>query len=188
MRTPVFFAAGVMTVFLSLLPLGSRAAQESAPPAPIEYLGFREVDIKDVLRQLARQYDLNIVFSESVKGLVTVTLHNVSIEQALDSIITVNGFAYTKKGSVYKITTQDEAGKEGKQTKLFKLNNAGAVKLKETLAKMLSPDGAVEADIRSNAIIVTDTLSTINKIESMLPSLDETTAQVLIEAKLIETS
>ena len=188
MRTPVFFAAGLMTVFLSLLPFGSRAAQESAPPAPIEYLEFREVDIKDVLRQLARQYDLNIVFSESVKGLVTVTLHNVSIEQALDSIITVNGFAYTKKESVYKITTQDEAGKEGKQTKLFKLNNADAVKLKETLAKMLGPDGSVEADIRSNAIIVTDTLSTINKIEAMLPSLDETTAQVLIEAKLIETS
>ncbi|MFA6384545.1 MAG: secretin N-terminal domain-containing protein [Candidatus Omnitrophota bacterium] len=154
----------------------------------IEYLEFREVDIKDILRQLSKQYDLNIVFSESVKGLVTVQLANVTIEQALDSVVTINGFAYTKKGNVYKVTSQDEASREGKQTKLFRLNNADAVKLKETLTKMLSPEGVIEADVRSNAIMVTDTISAINRIEAMIPSLDELTAQVLIEAKLIETS
>lgn len=154
----------------------------------IDSLEFREVDIKDVLRQLAKQYNLNIVFSESVKGLVTVQLNNVTIEQALDSIITVNGFAYTKKESVYKVTTQDEATRQGKQTKLFKLNNADAVKLKDTLAKVLSSDGSVEADPRSNSIVVTDSLSVINKIDGMIPTLDELTPQVLIEARLIETS
>ena len=154
----------------------------------IESLEFREVDIKDVLRQLAKQYNLNIVFSEAVKGLVTVQLSNVSIEQALDSVITVNGFAYTKKENVYKVTTPEEAEREGKQTRLFKLNNADAVKLKETLKKVLTPDGSIEADSRSNSIVVTDALSVINKIEGMMPQLDEITPQVLIEAKLIETS
>jgi len=154
----------------------------------IDSLEFREADIKDVLRQLAKQYDLNIVFSESVKGLVTVQLNNVTIEQALDSIITVNGFAYTKKDTVYKVTTQDEATRQGKQTKLFKLNNADATKLKDTLAKVLSSDGSLEADPRSNSIVITDSLAVINKIDGMIPTLDEITPQVLIEAKLIETS
>jgi type IV pilus assembly protein PilQ len=154
----------------------------------IEYLEFREVDIKDILRQLSKQYDLNIVFSEAVKGQVTVQLNNVTIDQALDSVVTINGFAYTKKGNVYKVTSQEEASREGKQTKLFRLNNADALKLKETLAKMLSPEGVIEADVRSNSIIVTDTISAINRIDVMIPSLDELTAQVLIEAKLIETS
>ena len=58
----------------------------------IEYLEFREVDIKDILRQLAKQYNLNIVFSAAVKGLVTVQLSNVTIDQALDSVVTINGF------------------------------------------------------------------------------------------------
>jgi len=154
----------------------------------IEFLEFRDVDIKDVLRQLAKQYNLNIVFSESVKGLVTVRLANVSVQQALDSIITVNGFAYTKKNNVYKVTTPEEAEREGKMTKLYRLNNADASKLKETLKNVLTADGSIEADVRSNSIIVTDIPGVINKIEGMLPDLDSITPQILIEARLIETS
>jgi len=164
------------------------AAQEQPSDLLIESLEFREVDIKDILRQLAKQYSLNIVFSESVKGLVTVQLTQVSIDQALDSIITVNGFAYTKKENVYKVTTMEEAEREGKQTKLFRLSNAEAEKIKTTLAKVLTPSGSIESDVRSNSIVVTDSLSVINKIEGMIPALDELTPQVLIEAKIIETS
>ncbi|MCM8800673.1 MAG: secretin and TonB N-terminal domain-containing protein [Candidatus Omnitrophica bacterium] len=154
----------------------------------IEFLEFREVDIKDVLRQLAKQYNLNIVFSEKVTGLITVQLSNVTLEEALDSIITVNGFVYTRKGKVIKVTTPQEALQEGKQTRLFKLNNASALSLKESLKKVLTPDGSIEADARSNSLLVTDTLSVINKIENMIPTLDEITPQVLIEARFIETS
>jgi type IV pilus assembly protein PilQ len=154
----------------------------------VEYLEFREVDIKDVLRQLAKQFNLNIVFSESVKGLITVQLHNVTIEQALDSIITINGFIYTKKGNIIKVTTPEEAEKEGKQTRVFKLSNSDASKLKDALKKVLSSEGSIEADVRSNSLIVTDTPAVLNKIEKMIPQLDESTPQVLIEAKFIETS
>jgi type II secretory pathway component GspD/PulD (secretin) len=166
---------------------GHVCAQE-AEKQIIEYLAFREVDIKDILRQLAKQYNLNIVFSEQVRGLVTVELNNVSIEQAMDAVITVNGFAYNKKENVYKVTTQEEAGREGKQTKLFKLNNADAAALKDTLAKVLSSDGSCEADIRSNSLLVTDSVMVINKIGDMIPELDDLTPHVLIETKFIETS
>jgi type IV pilus assembly protein PilQ len=174
-------------IFLSSL-VSINHAQENATSQLIESLEFREVDIKDVLRQLAKQYNLNIVFSEKVSGLITVQLVNVTLEEALDSIITVNGFVYTKKGQVIKVITADEAQQEGKQTKLFKLNNASAATLKDSLKKVLTADGSIEADSRSNSLIVTDTLAVINKIESMIPTLDEITPQVLIEAKLIETS
>ncbi len=160
----------------------------SAGEQIIESLEFREVDIKDVLRQLSKQYNLNIVFSEKVTGLVTVQLSNVSVTEAMDSIITVNGFVYTKKDNIIKVTSLEEAQAEGKQTKLFRLNNADALSLKESLIKVLSPDGSIEADSRSNSLIVTDTLSVINKIEEAIPNLDSLTAQVLIETKLIETS
>ena len=101
------------------------------PPANnqiIESLEFREVDIKDVLRQISKQYGLNIVFSEKVSGLVTVQLTNVSVEEALDSIITVNGCVYTEEENMAKVTTSEGAQEEGKQTKLFRLNDADAVK------------------------------------------------------------
>ncbi len=184
LRMSMFLVLAVLGLWLP----GIARSQEPAKPVLIESLEFREVDIKDILRQLAKQYNLNIVFSESVKGMVTVQLNNVSIDQALDSVITVNGFAYTKKENVYKVTSMEEAEREGKQTKLFRLNNAEAAKLKETLSKVLTSSGSIEADARSNSIIVTDSISVLNKVEAMIPSLDEKTPQVLIEAKLIETS
>jgi type IV pilus secretin PilQ/predicted competence protein len=154
----------------------------------IESLEFREVEIKDVLRQLAKQYGLNIVFSEAVKGQVTVQLNDISIDEALDSIITVNGFTYIKKDKVIKVMTPEELLHEGKQTKLITLNNADASKLKDSLKRVLSSDGAIEVDSRSNSLVVTDSLQVIHIIEGMIPDLDKITPQILIEAKLIETS
>ena len=120
--------------------------------------------------------------------MVTVQLHNISVDEALDAIVTVNGFVYVKKDNVIKVTTPGEAKQEGMMTKLFKLNNANADKLKDTLKKMLSAKGTIEADVRSNSLIVTDTPSVINKLAKMLPQLDKITPQVLIETRFIETS
>lgn len=179
----------IIVSFLLVFPLNPAYSQDAASQEQIiESLEFREVDIKDVLRQLSKQYSLNIVFSEKVVGLVTVQLSNVSVSQAMDSIITVNGFAYTKKDNVINVTTPEEAEREGKQTKLFRLNNASALSLKESLSRVLGPDGSIEADARSNSLVVTDTLSVINKIEEIIPNLDNPTPQVLIETKLIETT
>ena len=182
-----FFIIGAGYI-LGTFSFEQKVCAQVRPTSHIEYLEFREVDIKDVLRQIAKQYDLNIVFSESVSGLITVQLHNVTVEEALDSIITINGFVYTKKGEVYKVTTPQEAEREGRITKVFKLNNADASKLKDTLGKVLSGEGTIEADIRSNSLIITDTPGVISKVEAMMPSLDETTLQVLIEARFIEIS
>ena len=183
------YAVVAAFIYALLLPAAfTHSQQATGEDNIIESLEFRELDIKDVLRQLSKQYNLNIVFSEKVSGLVTVQLSNVSIEEALDSIITVNGFVYAKKDNVIKVTTPDEAEREGKQTKLFRLNNADAMTLKGTLSKVLTPDGSIEADSRSNSIIVTDILSVINKVAEILPTLDGLTLQVLIETKLIETS
>ena len=87
----------VILIIFCFWPKPGYPQKTQAEKQVIESLEFREVDIKDVLRQISKQYGLNIVFSEKVSGLVTVQLTNVSVEEALDSIITVNGFIYTKK-------------------------------------------------------------------------------------------
>ena len=74
-----------MLVFMAALSMlnfsGAGLAQEmSLDDQIIESLEFREVDIKDVLRQISKQYSLNIVFSEKVAGLITVQLVNVSLK------------------------------------------------------------------------------------------------------------
>jgi len=154
----------------------------------IEYMEFRNADIKDVLRQLSKQYGLNIIFSESVKGPITVQLKDISIDEALDVIITINGFVYSRKGEVIKVTTPLEAEKEGKRTQVFRLNNSSAESIKPSLDKVLSKEGSIAVESRSNSLVVTDIPSVISEIDRMLRQLDSTIPQVLIEARFIETS
>ena len=70
-RISIFFV--VFTIFTEALCLFAQDnsynnTQVNNNSEIIEYLEFREVDIKDILRQLTKQYNLNIIFSESVRG------------------------------------------------------------------------------------------------------------------------
>jgi type IV pilus secretin PilQ/predicted competence protein len=153
----------------------------------IKSLQIKDAEISDVLRMLADQFGLNIIISDKVEGKVSVQFNNVSVEEAIDAIVTINGYAYTKKGSVIKVTTPEEVEKEAPITKVFALTNATAEDLVKSLQKVLSPQGTIEVDQRSNALIVTDSPSIINKLQSLIKELDKETPQVMIEAKIVET-
>ncbi|MBU1133972.1 MAG: secretin and TonB N-terminal domain-containing protein [Candidatus Omnitrophica bacterium] len=201
----LFFILTVLALRVSTFSQSTTIKENGGDSPIIEYLEFRGVDIKDVLRQLAKQYDLNIVFSKSVEGPITIQLQNVTIEAALDAIVTINGFVYSKRGNVIRVATPQEAEKfaplekeegglpveevkkEPKQIKHFRLNNADASQLKGILKTFLSSDGSMQVDTRTNSLIINDTFRAITRIEKMLPNLDESTPQVLIETKFIET-
>ncbi len=167
----------------------ARGAEISTPPQQTGLISmdFKDAEIGNVLRLLAEQNNLNIIVARDVKGLVTVRFTNVALEEALNAIITVNGFAFSKVGSVIKVTSKEAAEKEPALTRIFVLNNADAKELKTSLSKMISKTGSIEADSRSNSLIVTDVPHNIENIEGMLKKLDGETPQVLIEAKIIET-
>ncbi|MBN1793355.1 MAG: secretin and TonB N-terminal domain-containing protein [Candidatus Omnitrophica bacterium] len=151
-------------------------------------MDFRDTEIGDILRLMAKQNDLNIIISEEVAGPVSVQFSNVTVDEALDAIVTVNGFAYTRKGRIIKVTTPEEAEREPPITQIFQLKNADVTMLKEALAKVLSESGTIEADTRSNSLIVTDTPAVINTIEKLVVQLDAETPQVRIEARVVETT
>lgn len=153
----------------------------------IAALEIKEAEIKDVLRMLAEQFGLNIVISDKVSGKISVKFTNVSVDEAIDAIVTINGYAYTKKGSVIKVTTPEEVEREAPITRVFVLNNAIAEELKPSLEKSLSSIGTIEVDTRSNALVVTDVPNVVQTIENLIKQLDKETPQVLIEARIIET-
>ncbi|MBU1933106.1 MAG: hypothetical protein KKC66_04320 [Candidatus Omnitrophica bacterium] len=148
---------------------------------------FRDTEIGDALRLLSKQHNLNIIISEYVKGPITAQFSNVTVQEAIDAIVTINGYAYTKRGNVIKVTSPEAAELEPAVTRLFKLNNATASELKESFAKVLSETGNIEIDERSNALIVTDNSKVIEKIQELIEGLDGITPQIMIEAKVIET-
>ena len=108
-------------------PAPTRVAQASpgaapAPPAArpemtpsgskLITLDFKEADVVNVLRILSAEAGRNIAVGDDVKGKVTVSLRNVTWEQALDTILEARGLQKIEKGGVIRIVSSEQLAKE----------------------------------------------------------------------------
>lgn len=57
-------------------------------------LSLRDADVKQVLRMFADQAAMNIIFTPSVSGNVTMDLVNISLEKALNLVVSMQNLAY----------------------------------------------------------------------------------------------
>ncbi|OGP68268.1 MAG: hypothetical protein A2W27_03090 [Deltaproteobacteria bacterium RBG_16_44_11] len=79
-------------------------------------IDFQEADIKSVLRLMAEYGNVSIVSGDDVKGNVTLSMKNVPWQQALDTILDVNGLSKKEMGNVISVVTV-ERKKKDEQTK-----------------------------------------------------------------------
>ena len=94
-------------------PIGPTLASASAAEADTSVHGgpmmepteFVDQDIRDVLRAVAKAYDLNIFPWPEVKGKVTVTLHRMPVLDALRNIVEPLGFELAWDGQAYQVRT-----------------------------------------------------------------------------------
>jgi len=70
-------------------------------------LNFLGADINDVLKALSVQSGHNIVAGKDVTGNVTVSLNNVTVEEALDYVAKLSGYSYTKGPNAYLVGTSE---------------------------------------------------------------------------------
>jgi type II secretory pathway component GspD/PulD (secretin) len=91
-------------------------APSPAPPAPggtkLISLDFRDADVVNLLRILAAESGRNIVAGDDVKGKVSVSLHNVTWEQALDTILEARGLQRLDRGGIIRIVSTEQLTKE----------------------------------------------------------------------------
>ena len=90
------------------------------PPAPstpasgekLISLDFKDADVVNLLRILAAESGRNIVAGDDVKGRVSISLKNVTWEQALDTILEVRGLAKVEREGVIRIVSIEQLTKE----------------------------------------------------------------------------
>lgn len=75
-------------------------------------LDFRDADVVNLLRILAAESGRNIVAGEDVKGKVSVSLHNVTWEQALDTILEARGLQRLDRNGIIRIVSIEQLTKE----------------------------------------------------------------------------
>ena len=159
---------------------------------------FKNEDIGNVLRILSQLYNVNIVAAGNIDAKVTVSLMDVTLIEALDSILGAVGYSYVEEGDVIKVIDKNSYI----VTRTFKLSNislvndqigsesstGGAEDLIKKLKDVLSKNGKLFYDKQQRTLMITDILERVDTISKLLSEIDVFGAQVLIEAKIVELS
>jgi len=75
-------------------------------------LDFKDAEVLNLLRILAAEGGRNIVAGDDVRGKISVSLRNVTWEQALDTVLEVRGLAKIEKGNVIRVVSIEQLTKE----------------------------------------------------------------------------
>ncbi|MBY0449948.1 MAG: hypothetical protein K2X01_04915 [Cyanobacteria bacterium] len=102
-------------------------------------------DIRNLLREMARQGGFNLMLDDSVKGNVTVSLKQVTLNHAMQSITAIGDIALVQKnGNIFLAMSKDSAKDKGLDralTKIIPVHYATAYKMAGFLNQTLfAPD------------------------------------------------
>jgi len=160
---------------------------KSTNEADLITLNFKNADLRNILRMIARSAGINIIAGPEVKGSVTMELNKVRWEQALSLVLNVNGYTYLKEGNVIRVVSTENIDKEPLTVAVIPLNYAKAAEIVTIIKPLLTPErGKVESDPRANVLIINDIPTKISQIQEIVKGLDLPTPQVLIEVNFVE--
>ncbi len=129
-------------------------------------MDFQDADVKDVLHLLALKSGLNIIYGADVSGPVTVHLDRVPFDQAFQTILTLKTLVALPMGpKVIRVVTSTTLTTEQSQAATF-----------------------TTVDIKTNSIVITDTIEGLKEVDDLIPVLDKKPQQVDIESKIVEVS
>lgn len=197
-------ASGHLTPSATITPQGKQlsAGDKVYTGEPID-LNLKDADIRDVIRTFANLTGLNIAVDPGVGGAVTVDFNGVPWDQALDIILRQNNLSYVLEGNVMRIgtlarLTEEQRARAALQeqekfnvpltTVSRKLSYARAGDVAGLLREIASPKAKLIIDNRTNQLIISEVPSYLSTMQNLIDSVDIPTRQVLIEARIVETS
>lgn len=180
-----FLVAGVLVLTLGP-PLTSRA--QPAPAKRTISINFDGVELPVFIKFISKVTGRNFVFSDKIGGSVTVIsptpVTRSEAEAVLYSVLSVRGFTTADDGVVIRIIPMKEAVATGSRlltgaippsayaTRLIPLSHIDAAGLLPVFTPLLSKEGSLSAYTATNTLILSDTSSTITKIEAIVEQLD----------------
>jgi type IV pilus assembly protein PilQ len=151
-------------------------------------IDVNEVPIGTVIRQLADQVNVDLIMSPKVTGNVTVSLTDVSLDEALRCILDVHGAGIIVGENVIRILSREEMPEVAERlvTQTFEITYADVGQVVKALEKFKSPQGSVSSIEGTSHIIVTDTESKVRDISNLIATIDRITPQVLVEVRIYD--
>jgi len=173
-------------------------------------------DVTVILRALARLAQQNMLIGQNVQGTLTFTLEDVPWDQAFTAVLATAGLTYKWEGDIIRVMTVTDMQRDVELEKLhqeqktvqaslekaepllirnFKIKYTDAKSLSENLARLLTAAvpggetyGSVDVNEENNTIIVHAMRRDMAKIVDLIDTLDTPSAQVRIDAHIVEAN
>jgi len=174
-------------------------------------LHVKDLDITQVLQLLSIQSQRNIVASRNVAGAISADLYSVDFYEALEAVLSTNGFGFRERGNfIYVYTAEEirtmEEAERRRIHKVIRLNYLNAADASTFVSPLLSSSGsiAINAEVSagfeptigdggansfasSDTLIIRDYEENIEQIQAVLLELDIRPSQVLLEATVLKS-
>lgn len=150
---------------------------------------FRQAELKNVLKLLAKAGGYNLILPEDMAGWVNLSFANIALQDAIKSILKVNSYSYAMENDIMRVGKPDEfKGGTDLQAITVPLKYATAKTLAENVKSLLSDKGTVTAEERTNTLSVKDYDANIEGIKNYIDKVDKRDQQVVIEAHIVDAS
>ncbi|WP_409261373.1 type IV pilus secretin PilQ [Pseudomonas putida] len=172
-------------------------------------LNFQDVEVRSVLQVLADYAGINLVASDTVQGNVTLRLHEVPWDQALELVLRSKGLARREEGNVLLVAPGAELAEQSRgarigqeldaqlqplRRELLPIHHAKASDLAELLLATLADDGilsgrgSLSVDARTNTLVAHQPADRLAELRQLVAQLDVPVQQVEIEARIVEAN
>lgn len=190
----LFFSFSVFAFFSSLTTPAIISAEESTDTPKTDTpkqekaaeeevrinMDLKGADVRELFNVLSAKSGLTIITTPEVTGRITVLLNNLTIEDALDVIVTVQDLAYERKDNLIKVMTAAEYEKlfgkkfaERRETKTIKLTFAKPTNIVNAISLLKSDVGKIIVDEPSGTLILIDAPESIEQMEQTIKELDQ---------------
>lgn len=170
--------------------VGSASRAKDAAGRDTLSVDFPDEDIRNILRNVADLFELNIIMPETLQGKTTIKLRDVTWRQIFQNVLQPVGFTYIEDGNIIKIVSNESLLQEPVSTEVFLVNYARAADILPTISSLVdtAAGGKIVVDSRSNSLVITERPSRMNRIRPIIEVLDRATDQVMIESKFVEVT
>ncbi len=183
-------------------PAATNAVQD--PNATMKIIVMDDLPLTDAIRTLARSAALNYILDPNIpygrlgpdgrptpQPSVSLRWENLTPNQALNALLNNYNLAIIDdpKTMIARITVKDPAAPDPLVSTTIQLHYADPAIIKPSLdTTLVDKRSRIVADVRTAQLVVLVTEKELSEVNKLIAQLDTPDKQVLIEAKLVETS
>ena len=160
---------------------------------------YKDIPLKETIKNIARQLDLNVIFDDSFRDQpkYTLELRNTSLARALDFVFIQNKLVFEQLDRrtllIYFDNPTNRQRFERQMIKTFYVTNAKLEDAQRAVQQMLQ--GGATGVIRQivtapnmNALIIRATPEELRMVQDVIDSIDKNKAEVAIDVEIYEVT